>query len=172
VVSSGRCDQGACDGSQFAPLLCRPAGALRTVHKFELEVVARSEPESNSGIFIHTDLAALPGLHHLPNGYEIQLNSSPKEKRKTGSLYAVVDLDTSPVDELHWFTTVITVQGKHITVTINGKNVVDYIEPENVQRPADRAGRKLNPLGGAIALQAHDPASVFYFKTVRIRPLP
>ena len=38
---------------------------------------------------------------HLAKGYEIQLNSTEKEKRKTGSLYAVVDLDKSPVDESH-----------------------------------------------------------------------
>jgi hypothetical protein len=41
-----------------------------------------------------------------------------------------------------------------------------------VQRPPDRAGRKLNPAGGAIALQGHDPGSTFYFKDIRIRPLP
>ena len=33
----------------------------------------------------------------------MQLNSTVKEKRKTGSLYAVVDLAESPVDEAHWF---------------------------------------------------------------------
>jgi hypothetical protein len=139
---------------------------------FELEVVARSEPEANSGIYIHTDMAAQPGSLHLLHGYEIQLNNTAKEARKTGSLYAVVDLATSPVDELQWFTTLITVQGKHITVAINGKTTVDYTEPENVQRTPERAGRRLDPLGGAIALQAHDPKSVYYFKSVRIRPLP
>jgi len=139
---------------------------------FELEVVTRSEPESNSGIFIHTDLAAKPGAQHLLNGYEIQLNSTVKEKRKTGSLYAVVDLATSPVDEREWFTVLISVRGQRITVAVNGQQTVDYTEPANVERPPERAGRKLNPLGGAIALQAHDPKSVFLFKSVRVRALP
>jgi hypothetical protein len=138
---------------------------------FELEVVARSEPNSNGGIFIHTDYATMSAALRLSKGYEIQLNSSEREKRKTGSLYAVVDLDTSPVDESKWFTTLITVRGKRITVQIEGKTVIDYTEPENVQRPPERAGRKLDPAGGAIALQAHDPGSTFYFKSVRIRAL-
>ena len=138
---------------------------------FELEVVTRGEPEANSGVFIHTDLAAGGAALRLSNGYEIQLNSTAKEKRKTGSLYAVLDLAQSPVDETKWFTTKITVQGRHIVIQINGQTTVDYTEPENVTRPPERKGRKLNPLGGAIALQAHDPKSVFYFKSVRVRSL-
>ena len=148
----------------------RPEGFER-FKDFELEVVARSEPNSNGGIFIHTDYATMSAALRLSKGYEIQLNSSPRERRKTGSLYAVVDLDTSPVDESKWFTTLITVRGKRITVEIEGKKVIDYTEPENVRRPPERAGRKLDPSGGALALQAHDPRSTFYFRSVRIRRL-
>src|SRR5688572_4295065 len=56
---------------------------------FELEVVARSEPNSNGGIFIHTDYATQTPALRLSKGYEIQLNSSERERRKTGSLYAI-----------------------------------------------------------------------------------
>ena len=138
---------------------------------FELEVVARGEPEANSGVFVHTDLVANGPALRLSNGYEIQLNSSAKEKRKTGSLYAVVDLDKSPVDETKWFTTRITAKDRLIVIQINGRITVDYTEPEDVVRPPARKARILNPLGGAIALQGHDPTSVFYFKGVRIRSL-
>ena len=138
---------------------------------FELEVVARSEPNSNGGIFIHTDYATMSAALRLSKGYEIQLNSSEREKKKTGSLYAIVDLDKSPVDETKWFTTLITVRGKRITVQLDGKTVVDYTEPENPPRPPGREGRVLNPAGGAIALQAHDPTSTFYIKSVRLRAL-
>src|SRR5215216_7780086 len=62
---------------------------------FELEVVARSEPNSNGGIFIHTGYATMSAAQRLSKGYEIQLNSSEREKKKTGSLYDVVDLATS-----------------------------------------------------------------------------
>lgn len=53
---------------------------------FELEAVVRSEPGSNSGIFIHTDMTTRQEALRLAKGYEVQLNSSEKEKRKTGSL--------------------------------------------------------------------------------------
>lgn len=139
---------------------------------FVLELSARSETNSNAGVFFHTDFKAPNAKHHLATGYEVQLNSTAVEKRKTGSLYAVVDVPKSPVDESRWFGVRITVQGKHIVVQLNDQTVVDYTEPENLQRPAERAGRKLNPAGGAIALQGHDPRSVFYFKDIRIKRLP
>ena len=149
----------------------KPEGSFVPFTNFVLELSARSEPNANSGVFFHTDYKTSNAKHHLDSGYEVQLNSTEKEKRKTGSLYAVVDLAKSPVDESRWFRVRITVQGKHITVQLNDKMVVDYTEPDNVQRP-ERAGRKLNPAGGAIALQGHDPGSTFYFKDVRIKRLP
>lgn len=139
---------------------------------FELELMARGEPNSNSGIFIHTDLDTRSDRLFLDSGYEIQLNSTEKEKRKTGSLYDVVDLDESTVDETQWFKVNIQVINKQITVKINDKQVIDYTEPENPERSDKRKGRILNPKGGAIALQAHDPDSIFYFKDIRIRRLP
>ncbi len=146
-------------------------GDFAVFKDFELEVEARSEPDSNSGLFIHTSLESNGPKQHLSKGYEIQLNSSQKEKRKTGSLYAVVDLDKSATDESQWFKVRVTVKGQRIMIRVNDKVVVDYTEPPGVLRPKERAGRLLNPAGGAIALQAHDPKSVFYFKSVRLRPL-
>ncbi len=139
---------------------------------FELELRARSEPSANSGVFIHTDMTTRDKPLHLAKGYEIQLNSSEREKRKTGSLYAVVDLDKSPVDESQWFRVRIIVRDQRITIHLNDQQVVDYTEPPGVQRPAERAGRLLSADGGGIALQAHDPKSVFYFKDIRIKRLP
>jgi hypothetical protein len=150
----------------------KPEGEFVPFTNFVLELSARSEPSANSGVYFHTDFSAPNAKHHLANGYEVQLNSTEKEKRKTGSLYAVVDLDKSPVDESQWFRVRIAVQGKHITVQINDQTTVDYTEPDNVERPPERAGRKLNPAGGAIALQGHDPGSTFYFKDIRIKRLP
>lgn len=139
---------------------------------FELIIEARGEENSNSGVFFHTDMETRDGKLHLKNGYEIQLNSTEKEKRKTGSLYAVQDLAESPVDETEWFTIRIRVEGKHIQAWINDKQTVDYTEPENPERTPQRVGRLLNPKGGAIALQAHDNQSTFHFRKIQIRPLP
>lgn len=140
---------------------------------FELEASVRGKTNSNSGIYFHTDIGSGEGSRlTLREGYEVQLNSTEKEKRKTGSLYAVVDLPKSPVDETHWFKVRIRVEGKRIIVHINDNQVVDYIEPNNPVRAIGFEGRHLNPDGGQIALQAHDPESTFYFKDIRIRRLP
>lgn len=150
------------------------AEGLEPFKNFELEAVVRGEPGANSGIFFHTDMETRDGRLHLKNGYEVQLNSSPTEKRKTGSLYDVVDFAESVVDEANWFTVGIRVQDQRIVVRINGKIIVDYTEPPNAaaQRSPERKGRLLRPAGGAIALQAHDDKSTFYFKSIRLRPLP
>jgi hypothetical protein len=145
---------------------------LEPFKNFELAAVVRGEPESNSGIFFHTDMETRDGVLHLKNGYEVLLNSSAKEKRKTGSLYDVVDLATCPIDDTQWFTVRIRVEEKRIQVWLNNARVVDYVEPENVQRSPQRAGRVIRAEGGAIALQAHDDQSTFYFKSIRVRRWP
>ena len=145
---------------------------LEPFKNFELEATVRAEPNSNGGIFVHTDMSTRDAAKHLYKGYEVQLNSSTTEKQKTGSLYAVVPVDTSPVDETQWFTIRIVVQGKRITAAINGQQLLDYTEPENVERPPERVGRRFDPSGGAIALQAHDPNSIWYFKDIRVTRLP
>ncbi len=113
----------------------------------------------------------VPG-NYLARGYEVQLNTQSREPRKTGSLYAVVDLAKSPVDESKWFAVRVVVNGKRITVALDGKQVIDYTEPAEVKRPPERKGRVLSPDGGAIALQAHDPKSVWYFRDIRVKRLP
>lgn len=101
----------------------------------------------------------------------MQINNTAKEKRKTGSLYGVVDLAASPVDEGDWFTLRIVVRGKRITVDVDGTRTVDYVEPADVSRDGRRKGRVLREGGGAIALQAHDPESVVEFRSIRVRRL-
>jgi hypothetical protein len=55
---------------------------------------------------------------------------------------------------------------------VNGQELVDYTEPPDVERPPQRAGRRFSADGGAIALQAHDANSVWYFKDIRVKRLP
>ncbi|HON00480.1 MAG TPA: DUF1080 domain-containing protein, partial [Acidobacteriota bacterium] len=64
----------------------------------------------------------------------------------------------------------IRVEGKRIMTKINDRTVVDYVEPENPERPADMKQRVLSH--GTFALQGHDPESVVYYKNIMVRPLP
>ncbi len=139
---------------------------------FEFEATVRAEADSNGGIFVHTDMTTRDAARHLAKGYEIQLNSSAKEKRKTGSLYAIVDRAESPVDETKWFKVQVVVKDKRITVAVDGKGLVDYSEPRDAVRPKERAGRLFAADGGGIAIQAHDAKSVWFFKEIRIKRLP
>jgi hypothetical protein len=133
---------------------------------FEFKADVMTEPGSNSGIYIHTEYqqGGWPA-----KGYEVQVNNSHTDWRRTGSLYAVVDIKEVYVKDNVWFTEYVSVKGKHIVIKINDKTVVDYTEPENVKRPKDMAGRVLS--SGTFALQGHDPNSKVHFRNIMVKPL-
>ena len=133
---------------------------------FEFKAEVMTEPGSNSGIYFHTQYqeGGWPA-----KGYEVQVNNSHTDWRRTGSLYAVQDIKEVYVKDNEWFTESFSVQGKHVVIKLNDKVVVDYTEPENVQRPADMAGRIIS--SGTFALQGHDPKSKVYFRNIMVKPL-
>ena len=112
---------------------------------------------------VHTE----PQTGTLKKGYEAQVCDTYPDKRKTGSLVDVRDLDASPVKDGEWFEFGIAVNGKRITVTVNGAPVVEYEEPPSPERKKGRERRLLSH--GQIALQAHDPKSMVLYKNIRIR---
>ncbi len=103
-------------------------------------------------------------------GYEVQVNNSHTDWRRTGGLYAIVDVKEPPAKDDEWFTQHIIVTGKHVVIKVNGTTTVDYTEPDNVERPADMAGRKL--ASGTFALQGHDPKSKVLYKNIQVKVLP
>lgn len=134
---------------------------------FELKVRVMTTPGSNSGIFFHT---AFQESGWPSKGYEVQVNNSHTDWRRTGSLYAVQDVKEVYVKDNEWFTETIRVEGRRITVKINDRTVVDYTEPEGVEKEEGRVDKRLSR--GTIALQGHDPESKVYYKEVLIRALP
>jgi hypothetical protein len=131
---------------------------------FELKLKAKTMPGSNSGIFIHTIYQAMG----WPNkGYEVQVNQTHDDWRKTGSLYSVSDVKENLVKDNEWYEYDITVKGKHIVIKINDKVAVDYTEPDTL--PADRGQKHFS--SGTFALQGHDPKSVAYFKDIEVKIL-
>lgn len=134
---------------------------------FEFKAKVMTTPGSNSGIFIHT---AYQQTGWPSKGYEVQVNNSHTDWRRTGSLYAVDDVKEVYVKDNEWFTEYIKVQGKKVTVMINNKVIVDYTEPEGIEKTPDRAEKHLS--SGTFALQGHDPASKVYFKDIMVRVLP
>lgn len=134
---------------------------------FEFKTKVMTTPGSNSGIFIHT---AYQPEDWPAKGYEIQVNNSHTDWRRTGSLYAVDDVKEVYVKDNEWYTESITVQGKRIIIKINDKIVVDYTEPDNVATLPGRSQKHLS--SGTFALQGHDPNSKVFYKDIMVKPLP
>jgi hypothetical protein len=134
---------------------------------FELMVEVKTMPKANSGIFFHTVFQETG----WPNkGYEVQVNQSHGDWRKTGSLYSFNDVKEVYVQDGEWYTEHIIVNGDQVTVKINGKIVMEYDESEDKNRPANAGEKKIDR--GTFALQAHDPESVIYYKSVKVKVLP
>jgi len=133
---------------------------------FELKADVYTLPGSNSGIYFHTEFqeGGWPA-----KGYEVQVNNSHSDWRRTGSLYNVVNLREVPSQDNEWFTQHIMVRDNHIVVKIDGETVIDYTEPENVNYEG-MPGRKIS--SGTFCLQGHDPKSIVHFKNIRVKPLP
>jgi hypothetical protein len=131
---------------------------------FEVMVELKTMPKANSGIFIHTEYQE----NGWPNkGYEIQVNQSHSDWRKTGSVYSFQDVKETFVQDGEWYTEHVIVNGDKITVKINGKTINEYDESE--VRTGDLGDKKLS--SGTIALQAHDPESVIYYRSVKVKIL-
>ncbi|WP_166828274.1 3-keto-disaccharide hydrolase [Thalassoroseus pseudoceratinae] len=133
----------------------------RQFKDFELKAEVMTTPGSNSGIYFHTKFQE-SGWPEL--GHEAQVNCTHKDPVKTGSLYNVEKNFKCPHEDNKWFTYDIKVEGQQITLKVDGKTIVDYTEPTDI-----KGGRKLS--SGSIALQAHDPGSVVYYRSIKIRPL-
>lgn len=138
---------------------------------FEFAADVMAEPHANSGIYFHTKYQDTGWPY---SGYECQVNNTHSDWRKTGGLYGVQDIRQETIQEIplkdnEWFHYYIKVQDKHIIIKINGRTLIDYVEPENVNYP-QFPGRKIG--GGTFALQGHDPDSVTHYKNIKVRPLP
>ena len=134
---------------------------------FEWKADVMTTPGSNSGMYFHTEYqdSGWPA-----KGYEVQVNNSHTDWRRTGGLYAIVDVKEPPAKDNEWFTQHIIVNGKQVTIKVNGTVTAEYTEPANPERPADMAGRTLG--SGTFALQGHDPESKVYFKNIMVKVLP
>ena len=133
---------------------------------FEFKAQVMTTPGSNSGMYVHTQYQD----EGWPSqGYEIQVNNSHTDWRRTGSLYGIDDVKKQYVPDNEWYTEHIIVDGNRITVKINDETVVDYTEPEDVEREEGSEGRVLSH--GTVALQGHDPESKVYYKDIMVKPL-
>jgi hypothetical protein len=135
---------------------------------FEFKTQILTKPNANSGVYFHTEYreTGWPDV-----GYEVQVNNSHSDWRRTGSLWDVMDIKETYVEDDEWFELYFKVDGKDVTVKINGTKVLHYHEPDNPLRAdGNMQNRVLD--SGTFALQGHDPGSVMFFRDIYVRPLP
>jgi hypothetical protein len=140
-------------------------GNVKPFVNFELRVDVMTEPGANGGIYFHTKYQDQGWPKY---GFEAQVNNSQGDPKRTGSLYGVVDVLDKNVPDNKWYTETIIVKGKHITIKIDDKVVVDYEEPADKKAGEDFT-RKIEE--GTFAFQAHDPGSTIHYKNVRVKRL-
>ncbi len=134
---------------------------------FEFKAMVKTTENSNSGIFFHTRYQDSGWPMY---GLEAQINTTHKDRRKTGSVYAKQDvLDDAPSTDDKWFEYVIRVEGKRVIVKVDGKVVNDYTEPTPPDTTQKRPHTHLSK--GTFAIQGHDPRSTVFLKDIKVRLL-
>jgi hypothetical protein len=131
---------------------------------FEFKAKIMTTPGSNSGLYFHTQYQ---DKSWPSKGYEVQVNNSHTDWKRTASLYNIQDVKDTYVKDNEWYTQTIQVVGKKITTKINDKVIVEYTEPADLDQTKNR---KLS--NGTFALQAHDPNSKVYIKDIKVKILP
>jgi len=133
---------------------------------FELKIDVMTLKGSNGGVYFHTKYqnGGWPG-----KGFEVQVNNTHRDTKKSGGLYAVKDVFKATAKDGVWFTEHIIVRGKQITVKVDGKTVVEFTEATPARPPRGMGRRVLS--SGTFALQGHDPRSTVYYKNIRVKML-
>jgi hypothetical protein len=134
---------------------------------FEFKADIMTKPGANSGVYFHTEYQP---TGWPAKGYEVQVNNTHKDPKKTAGLYNVQDNYTAPVADNVWFTMYIKVEGKHVITKVNDKVISDYTEEPNPVRNPDQKLRLITH--GTFALQGHDPGSEVHYKNILVKPLP
>lgn len=133
---------------------------------FHYRVEAKINDKGNSGQYSRATLA--PGF---PPGYEAQINATGGDPIRTGSLYPdgrtklgqfkkdITVMNTAPHKADEWFVQEVIAEGARIRILVNGKQTVDFTDPNKTHTK------------GRFALQGHDPGTVVTFKKVEWKPV-
>jgi Domain of Unknown Function (DUF1080) len=109
----------------------------------------------NSGMYVRT--AKGPGF---PKGYEVQVNSTHRDPVRTGSLYNMVLIKRQLVPPDTWFTQEVEARGNHLTITVNGQTLYEFVDANNTFTE------------GYFAFQQHNLGSEVQIRKVEVIELP
>lgn len=145
---------------------------IRVVYKMR-------DTNDNSGVFIRIPIEPREAWMPVNYGYEVQIDNDPAASKEddyhvTGTLYSLTKPLAKPGKPgPEWNTMIITIDGPHTIVELNGVKVTDYTEGQPVpERKFDfepQRGRRPNE--GYIGLQNHSDKDVVFFKEVSMQSL-
>jgi hypothetical protein len=122
---------------------------------FSYRAEIRISDGGNSGQYFRTAFG-----NGFPSGYEAQINSSHTDPVRTGSLYGFQKVLEQLVPPNTWFTQEVTADGNHITIKVDGKTTVDYVDAKN------------SFSRGHFAFQQHNLGSEVWIRNVQVKELP
>ena len=134
---------------------------------FDLHLEVLTLPGANSGVYFHT---AWQPNGWPAAGFEVQVNNSHADPKRTGSLFDIKDNYAQVARDGTWFAMDIRVVGKRVLVSVDGNVITDFTQPEDWVPPASHPGRRFG--SGTFALQGHDPASEIHYRNIMVRALP
>ncbi len=174
-------DEWKIDDKSIAEFQVTPSGDLRVsggpgqlesvdqYRDFVLQLKAKIAPKQNSGVFFR----CIPG--EKMNGYESQIDNGIQAGNRhkpsnggTGGIFRRQVARRVVSDDQRWFAKTIAVCGPHMSVWVNGYQVVDWTDQRKPDRNP-RRGRRLER--GTIILQAHDADTNIRFRDIQVREL-
>jgi hypothetical protein len=157
---------------------------------FELKLKVKTMKSANGGVYFHT---VYQDEGWPVKGFECQVNTSQKDPKKTGSLYAVANVyvpmepeepflirvdnnganvyqEKAPSTDGEWFDYHIIVMNDLVTLKVNGNTTASWKQPEGYAGPKPSMPDRV--LGsGTFALQAHDPNSITHYQDIQVKIL-
>jgi len=133
----------------------------------------------NSGVFIRIPIEPREEWMPVHYGYEVQIDNHPEnsdedEYHVTGTLYSLTKPLAKPGKPgPDWNTMIITLDGPHTIVELNGVKVTDYTEGQPVpdKKFNFEPQRGTRPNQGWFGLQNHSNNDIVFFKEVAIQKL-
>jgi hypothetical protein len=121
---------------------------------FSYSAELKISDKGNSGQYFRTAFG-----NGFPDGYEAQINSTHTDPVRSGSLYGLAKVTDMLVPPNTWFTQEVTAVGNHITIKVNGKTTVDFVDEKNRHTK------------GHFAFQQHNLGSEVWIRNVKVKEL-
>jgi len=132
-------------------------GHLATKEKyrdFQVQLYIRGPKHHNGGVLFRSSGKGLTEQRH----YEIQLHNVEEAHYPTGSLYHYKQAIYPRIEDEQWYLFQMWVRGRSLLVRINGENVLEYDQLENLDE-------------GHLELQAHQAGKWIEYKHIWVKRL-